>query len=114
MIFEDDIEVSPLYYKWLSTAHDHYGYGYHANVGVDEYGYDSEGRLYTQRPKIPDLASFGLSRQTLVPLKSQYKKSKLNARIVCLVGIPWVLSTEFLGKKLTVEPNSAFWKLSKA
>jgi hypothetical protein len=127
LILEDDIEVSPLYYKWLSAAHDHYGYGYHANnssgsvntlldVDLDEYGYDSEGRFHSPRPKIPDLASFGLSRQTLVPLKREYKKSKLNARMLpsdqpfmyALLGSHGFsplahVWTEFLGKKLTFE-----------
>ena len=91
VILEDDVEVSPLYYKWLSASHDHYGYGYHTNeqdggasvdkLAIDEYGYDSDGQFHKPRPKIPDLASFGLSRQTLVPLRKFYKKSKSNARM---------------------------------
>jgi hypothetical protein len=133
LILEDDIEVSPLYYMWLSAAHDHYGYGYHdadnatASTVVDEYGYDAEGRFHSPRPKISDLASFGLSRQTLVPLRKDYKKSKLNARmfpsdqpfLYALLGShgfsPMAhVWTEFLGKEIMSKKLVVIRLLSEA
>lgn len=52
VIFEDDLEVSPLWYRWLQMVHDEY----------------AETRQ--------DLASFSLSHQDLVPLKTSRKSTK--------------------------------------
>ena len=106
LILEDDVEVSPIYYLWLQHAHDNYGYGYHhsrkqqyitnnktntaanANANattiettttlrINKQGYDQYGTKHSKPyPQIPDLASICLPRQTLIPLKSQYHKSK--------------------------------------
>jgi hypothetical protein len=52
VIFEDDLEVSPVWYQWLKGAHD-------------AYGRDRD-----------DLAAFSLSHQELVPLKTSKKTTK--------------------------------------
>jgi hypothetical protein len=52
VIFEDDLEVSPIWYQWLKKAHDAYA---------------------TNRS---DLAAFSLSHQDLVPLKTSQKTNK--------------------------------------
>jgi hypothetical protein len=52
VIFEDDLEVSPLWYQWLKRAHDAYA------------------------STRPDLAAFGLSHQELVPLKTSKRTTK--------------------------------------
>lgn len=46
IIFEDDIEVSPVWYKWIKGAHDNYA-------------------------SRDDIVGFSLQRQTLVPLKEK-------------------------------------------
>ncbi|KAL3906502.1 MAG: hypothetical protein SGILL_009244, partial [Bacillariaceae sp.] len=52
VIFEDDLEVSPLWYQWLKGAHDAYG----------------QSR--------DDVGAFSLSHQELVPLKTSKKTTK--------------------------------------
>ncbi|KAG7361786.1 family 2 glycosyl transferase [Nitzschia inconspicua] len=52
VIFEDDLEVSPIWYQWLKKAHDMY-------AGNRD-----------------DLAAFSLSHQHLVPLKASNKTAK--------------------------------------
>jgi hypothetical protein len=52
VIFEDDLEVSPLWYQWLKGAHDAYA------------------------STRPDLAAFSLSHQELVPLKTSKRSTK--------------------------------------
>jgi hypothetical protein len=103
LILEDDLQLSSIYYIWLKDAHNNYGYGQYqtssttsstsSNTNEDASNNNSNSNSnstisiknkplkssgYRSGPKINDLASICLPRQTLVPSKKEYKKTKLN------------------------------------